>query len=177
MTMPAAGVLCTRMAAAVMIMVAMVMIASGPAAEIQFTLEKGLHRSICIPLHTGIDLDPSLAEGHLRAVANAAADQRIHVVCLQEARQRAVAAAVGIQHDSGRHGAVFYHVQLELGRVSKVLKNLSVFIRDCNSHIFLLHENRTPTTDARLIFYLVGKAKYLRALLEEMPVTISPKMS
>ena len=52
----------------------------------------------------------------------------------EETRQRAVAAAVRGHDGRRRDGAVGHVVELECLRAAKVLKNVSVFIRNCNAH-------------------------------------------
>jgi hypothetical protein len=49
-----------------------------------------------------------------------------------------MAAALCADHLGGEHLLSLYLIELELLRVSKVLKNLSIFIRNCNSHLFFL---------------------------------------
>ena len=50
----------------------------------------------------------------------------------------AMAAALCADHLGGEHLLSLYLIELELLRVSKVLKNLSIFIRNCDSHLFFL---------------------------------------
>lgn len=91
-------------------------------------------RRIRITVHAAIQLDTCRRQCRLGTAADTAADQRVHMQRAQNARQRAVAAAVGIHHFRGNDVAVFHIVDLELLRVAKVLKNFSVFVSDRNSH-------------------------------------------
>ena len=56
----------------------------------------------------------------------------------QKARQRAVAAAQGIDHLAANHLAVLHLVELELLGVAEVLKDFSVVIGHCNAHVSVL---------------------------------------
>ena len=53
-----------------------------------------------------------------------------------------MAAAVGVHHLLGDDGAALCVVELELLRMAEVLKNLSVFIGDCDPHavVSFLHD-------------------------------------
>ena len=62
------------------------------------------------------------------------ANQRVNTVFRQETCQCTVTAAVGRNNSRALHRAVLYIVNLKCFRVSEVLKNLSVFIRYCDSH-------------------------------------------
>ena len=81
-----------------------------------------------------VELDTGLRQCHLGTAADAAADQGIHALLHQEARQRAVAAAVGVHHFLPDDLAVRHFIDLELLRVAEVLENLTVFIGNCNFH-------------------------------------------
>lgn len=86
--------------------------------------------------HAAVELNPRLCQRILRACADAAADEYIYAVGCEEARQCAVAAALGIR-DLLPDDPVFLHVvELELRRVAKVLEYASIFICYCNSHCY-----------------------------------------
>ena len=93
-----------------------------------------MERFICIACHTAIQLDSCRCQCHLCTAADAAANQRVNTVFRQETCQCTVTAAVGRNNSSVLHRAVLYIVNLKCFRVSEVLKNLSVFIRYCDSH-------------------------------------------
>ena len=109
------------------------------ALRIGIILERALRkRSGCCVRRTGhaaVELDARLCQCILSAHADAAADQGVHLRGFQETGQRAVPAAVG-GHDLLRDDPPVLHVvQLELLRVAEMLKDLSVFIGDCDSHM------------------------------------------
>ena len=93
-----------------------------------------LCRLVRVTGYTAIQLDACRCQRRLGAAADAAADQRVHMQRAQNTCKRAVAAAVGIHHLGGHDFAVFHIVDLELLRVAEVLKYLSVFLSNCNSH-------------------------------------------
>ena len=81
-----------------------------------------------------VELDAGLGQGRLGAGADAAADQAVHAVGCQKARQGAVAAAVGGHHLGIRQSAVHDVIDLELFRVAEVAVHIAVFIGDCDFH-------------------------------------------
>lgn len=86
--------------------------------------------------HAAVELNPRLCQRILCACADAAADEYMYAVGCEEARQCAVAAALGIR-DLFPDNPVFLHiVELELRRVAKVLEYASIFICYCNSHCY-----------------------------------------
>lgn len=86
--------------------------------------------------HAAVELNPRLCQRILCACADAAADEYMYAVGCEEARQCAVAAALGIR-DLFPDDPVFLHVvELELRRVAKVLEYVSVFICYRNSHCY-----------------------------------------
>ena len=89
---------------------------------------------ICRALHTGIECDAGISQCHLRAGADPAADQGVDLCGLQEASQRAVPVAVGVDYLCSDDLAVFYVVYLELFGMPEVLKYHAVFICYCDSH-------------------------------------------
>lgn len=94
---------------------------------------KSLRSRIRAAGYTAVKPDTGIRQRRLRAAANSTADQRVNLQRTQNARQSAVAAAVGV-HDFGRDDfTVFHIVELELLRVAKMLKNRSVIVSNCNS--------------------------------------------
>ena len=91
-------------------------------------LQQGRHALVRPAGYAGVELDAGLRQGGAGPGADAAADQGVHPVALEEARQGAVAAAHGADHLGGGHRAVRRVVQLELLTVAEVLKHLAVFI-------------------------------------------------
>ena len=98
------------------------------------TVKQCLHRRVRAAAHAAVKPDAGFGECRLRAAANAAADDHIGVIRHEKARQRAVAAAVRGHDGRRRDGTVGHVVELECLRAAKVLKNVSVFIRNCNAH-------------------------------------------
>ena len=96
--------------------------------------QQGGHRPVGVPRRAGVESDARLGQSVSGAAADAAADEGLHAVLPQEARQGPVAAAVGVHHPAGDHRAVFHVVELELLRVAEVLEYLTVFISDCDFH-------------------------------------------
>ena len=95
---------------------------------------RGLCRRVGRSLNTGVELDPRVSQRHLRAHSNAAADQGVHFCRLQESGQRSVSAAVGIHYLFVYDLTLFHIIQLELFGMSEMLKDLSVFKSNCDSH-------------------------------------------
>ena len=67
------------------------------------------------------------------STANAAADQGIHPLGLQKARQGTVAGTVGIHHLGRGHLAVLHLINFKLGCVAEVLEHLAVFVSNCEN--------------------------------------------
>ena len=76
--------------------------------------------------------DPRLSRSVFCPAADAAADQAVHALLRQQARQGPVAAAVGVHHLAGGDGAAVHLIELELAGVPEVLEHLAVFIGDCD---------------------------------------------
>ena len=111
-----------------------VVVAFGIGIILQRTLCQSLRGRIGRTGDPAVKLDARFSKCILCAHADAAADQRIHLRCFQETGQRAVTAAVG-GHDLLRDDFTILHViELELLRMTKMLKNLSVFVSYCDSH-------------------------------------------
>ncbi len=126
------------LAAAVLAAFAVVMVAMVVAFDVRIKTEasaqKRLHGLIRIAGHAAVERNPGFLQSPARAAADSAADQRIHMDLLQNIRQSAMSAAVGIDDRSKRHFAVLYVIDLKPLRMSKMLKNLSVFVSYRNSH-------------------------------------------
>ena len=96
--------------------------------------KKCQNRFVRVSGNAAVQLDASLCQGILCASADSAADQSIHTVLPQKSCQSAVAAAVGVYDFRRSDLSIFDVIDLKLGSVSKVLKNLSIFISNCNFH-------------------------------------------
>ena len=106
----AAAVFAASMALAVRVLM---MVTMHGRVEIQRAVHQRFRRSIRIAADAAEQADACIGQRGLCAAADAAADQRVHAALHQEARQRAVPAAVGI-HDFGTDDLpVLYIVELE----------------------------------------------------------------
>ena len=161
--MPAAMTLAVMVAAVMARAVVVMVVACRVGVVCQRTLRQRLCRCVRAAGNARIEPNPSLGQRLLGTHADAAADQRVHLSRLQKARQRAVAAAVGADDLLADDHAVFHIVELELLRVSEVLKDLSVFIGYRDSHCMILRNCfLRPTVDwTALIMTVVLAAVYL----------------
>ena len=116
------------------VLLAVMMVAGGALRADQSARQQLRHPLVRVAGAAGVQPDARFRQRHLGAAADAAADQGIHLVCLQEARQGPVAAAVGVHHLGGDDRAVLHVIELELCRVTEVLEHLAVFIGDCDFH-------------------------------------------
>lgn len=132
MFMLAAAVFAAGMIAVAVGMVMMV------AVHVRIKGERSRQQScygfVCRTLYAAVQGDAGLSQSHLRAAADAAADQRMDTLSLQKSGQRTVAAAHRIDDFRADDCAVFYFVNLELFRMAEMLKNLALFISNCNFH-------------------------------------------
>lgn len=81
-----------------------------------------------------VELNARIVQRQLRAHADATADQGVDAQIGEHARQRAVAGAVGGNHFLRENLVAVHCVKLELLRVTKVLEDLTVFVRNCDFH-------------------------------------------
>ena len=79
----------------------------------QVIAEQGVHRCVSFSADTAVELDARFGQRCLRSAADAAADQRIHAVLHQKARQGTMAAAVGINDFRMNDFAVRSFIKLE----------------------------------------------------------------
>ena len=100
----------------------------------QISVEQCAHRRISVPADTAVELDARLGQCCLRTAADASADQSVYTVLHQEACQRAVTTAVGINDFRMDDFAVHSFIKLEMFGVAEMLKDLTVFIGNCNFH-------------------------------------------
>ena len=94
--------------------------------------QQGVHRRVRLAADAAVELDTGLRQCHLGTAADTAANQGIHAPLHQKSRQCAVAAAVGVHHFLPDDLAVCHLIELELLRVAEVLKDLTVFISNCD---------------------------------------------
>ena len=100
----------------------------------QISAEQCAHRRVSVPADTAAELDARFGQSCLRTAADASANQSVHAVLHQEACQCTVTAAVGINNFRMDNFAVRSFIKLELFGVTEMLKNLTVFIGNCNFH-------------------------------------------
>ncbi len=100
----------------------------------QISAEQCVHRCISVPADTAVELDARFGQSRLRTAADASADQSVHAVLHQKTCQCAVTAAVGVNDFRMNNFAVCSFIKLELFSVAEMLKNLTVFIGNCNFH-------------------------------------------
>ena len=100
----------------------------------QTSAEQSVHRCVSVPADTAVELDARFGQSCLRTAADASANQSVHTVLHQEACQCAVTAAVGINNFRMDDFTVRSFINLELFSVAEMLKNLAVFIGNCNFH-------------------------------------------
>ena len=127
-----AAVVAAAVAALTVLMVMVVAVDIGIIAEVSDQQRRD--RRVRLTADAAVELDARLCQRGLRAAADAAADQSVHAALHEEARQRAMAAAVGVDHLCADDLAVRYVVELELRRVAKVLEDHAVFIGNCDFH-------------------------------------------
>ena len=91
-----------------------------------------VYRRVRLAADAAVEPDARLCQRRLRATADTAADQGIHALLHQKARQYAVPTAVGI-HDLCTDNLAFRDlIELKLRGVTKVLENLSPPIGQCH---------------------------------------------
>ena len=123
----------TMLAAGVIVFMVMV-IAAGVGIIGQGAIDQRQSRRIRITLHAAVQLDTGLSQRHLSTAADAAANEHIYLQAAEQARQRAVTAAIGGNQHLVGNLTVLHLIELELLGVTKVLENLSVLIGDGNDH-------------------------------------------
>ena len=119
-------------------MFVVVMITSDLGIEIQFICKQSIYCIVARAADTAVKPNACTCKCHLSTTANSAANENISTHCLQKARQCTVTASIRV-NDLGRNDlSILYCVDLKLLGMSKVLKDLSVFVSNCNFHIFIL---------------------------------------
>ena len=128
--MLAAAVVTAGVTSFAVFMVMVVTVNIGIVAQIP--VEQCAHRRVSVPADTAIELDTRLGQSCLRTAADASANQSVHAVLHQEACQCAVTTAVGVNDFRMSDFAVHSFIKLELLGVTEMLKDLTVFIGNCN---------------------------------------------
>ena len=128
--MIAAAVVTAGVPSLAVLMVMVIAVNIGIVAQIY--TEQCAHRRISVPADTAVELDARFGQSCLRTSADASANQSVHAVLHQEACQCAVTAAVGVNDFRMSDFAVHSFIKLELLGVTEMLKDLTVFIGNCN---------------------------------------------
>ncbi len=118
----------------------------------QCALQQSLNSCVCVTLDTTVELDASVVQSRLSAAADAAADQYIGTELPENCGQGSVASSVCAADPGIYDLAILYGVDFKLLRVAEVLKNLAVFIRDCDFHnknLQIFHFSLYGSTDNR----------------------------
>ena len=127
-----ASVFSAGMTAFAMLMVMMIAADIGVIAKAAG--KQRVHRCIRFTGNPAVELDARFRQSDLCAAAYAAADQDVYALLHQKTCQCAVTAAICIDDFRGDDAAIRHVIELELLGVTKVLKNLTVFISDCDFH-------------------------------------------
>ena len=127
----AASMVAAGMALAV---VMVVMIAAYVGIVSQLPCQECLHRFVRITGNAAVNLNTGTCQRHLRATADAAANQNLRAHAAQQACQSAVAAAAGIIDLGGYDLAVLNLINLKLGGMSKMLEDFPLPISNRDFH-------------------------------------------
>lgn len=123
--------------AAVMLTMAMllvVMAASYVGIEFQRTIEQILDGFIGTARNAAIEVNRSSRQGLLSSAADAAGNDGIDFLGLQETDQGTVALTIGVDDVSLDDMAIFDIIDLEFFRMAEMLEYIPIFIRNCYSH-------------------------------------------
>ena len=123
-------------------MIVLMMIAMHIGVKLERICKIGADRAVRAAGYSPKQPDASLPQGGLCPSPNAAADENIHLCISKEACERTMALPVGIHNLLIDHLTIFNIINFKLGGVAKMLKYISVFIGNCDSHLigsFLLH--------------------------------------
>lgn len=110
------------------------MIARGVVVVNQTAGQQRIDRLVGTAAHARVEADTRLRQSCPRSCADTATKQRIHSLRPQKIGERTMTTAQSRNDLAVRDGSLFDGVQLKLGGMAEVLKNLSVFIRNCYDH-------------------------------------------
>ena len=128
----------TVFTASVVLAVMMVMVVTfGIGIISKVTCNKALYCLVCISCDTTIEMNARLGKCHLCATSNAAADQHIYIELGKKAGECAMSASVGVDDLSGENFITFNGINLELLRVTEMLKNFTITISYCDFHLMI----------------------------------------
>lgn len=124
----------TVIVATIAIVMMPVMVTMGVRIIFQRSGGKSLCGFVRRSLYSGVERNARVRERHLGSHADTTADQGIYFGSLQKASQRTMATAIGIYNLFAGDFTGLDVIQFELFGMSEMLEDLSVLIRDCDSH-------------------------------------------
>ena len=117
-----------------MAMLLVVMAASYVGIEFQRTIKQILDGFIGTARNAAIEVNRSSRQGLLGSAADAAGNDGIDFLGLQETDQGTVALTIGVDDVSLDDMAIFDIIDLEFFRMAEMLEYIPIFIRNCYSH-------------------------------------------
>lgn len=117
-----------------MAMLLVVMAASYFGIEFQRTIEQILDGFIGTACNAAIEVNRSGRQGLLGSATDAAGNDGIDFLGLQETDQGTVALTIGVDDVSLDDMAIFDIIDLEFFRMAEMLEYIPIFIRNCYSY-------------------------------------------
>ena len=117
-----------------MAMLLVVMAASYVGIEFQRTIEQILDGFIGTARNAAIEVNRSGCQGLLGSAADAAGNDGIDFLGLQETDHGTVALTIGVDDVSLDDMAIFDIIDLEFFRMAEMLEYIPIFIRNCYSY-------------------------------------------
>ena len=124
----------TVVAASVPLTVMVVVVARYVGIKSERAVKQRIGCGIAIPADSAVKLDTCHSKCHLCTTADPSANKCINTQRGKKSCKRSVTAAVGIDYFTVYDFSVFCGINLKLLGVTKVLKDLSVFVSYCNFH-------------------------------------------
>lgn len=127
----------TAVGATVMFTMAMLLVvvaASYVGIEFQRPVDQILDGFIGTARDATIEVDRGFCQGLFRSTADAAGNDGIDFLGLQETDQGTVAPTIGVDDVSLDDMAIFDIINLEFFRMAEMLEYIPIFIRNCYSH-------------------------------------------
>lgn len=100
--------------------------------------KEGIYDVVAIACRAGEDIDAGLSESANSPAADATADEHVNATRCKHAGKGAMTGTVRAYHLRRYNLTILNVVDLELLRSTKVLENLTVFVRDRDPHTVLL---------------------------------------
>ena len=127
----------TAVGATVMFTMAMLLVvvaASYVGIEFQRPVDQRFNGVISTAGNAAIEVDRGFCQGLFRSTADAAGNDGIDFLGLQETDQGTVALTIGVDDVSLDDMAIFDIIDLEFFRMAEMLEYIPIFIRNCYSH-------------------------------------------